>query len=256
MNRRAFLRHAIIGSLVFVPTEGFSLANQKRKGADVCNESISLYDEDVILFTGDSITNASRIAQRYAIPNDTQALGKGYVKVVSSYLNNEYAHKRFKIYNTGVSGNTVKNVYARLQRDVIDLKPTVINLLLGVNDCNVAFRDEGKSNPEKFEQDYRQLLESIKQKLPDTRLVICEPFAHKGVREKIDGWFAHFHDYRKVAKNIAIEFGATFIPLQEAFDNAIAASELACFTKDGIHPSLGGVGLMSNVWISHLKKID
>ena len=84
-------------------------------------------DKKVILFQGDSITDCGRSRE-----NESNR-GTGYPLMVSAVLGaqNPYA---YTLYNRGISGNRIVDVYARIKVDCWNLNPDVLSLLIGVND--------------------------------------------------------------------------------------------------------------------------
>lgn len=64
-----------------------------------------------------------------------------------------------------------------------------------------------------------------------------------------DSWFPVFDKYRAVAKKLAGEFGAIFVPFQTAFDEAQKLAPANHWTGDGVHPSLAEAQLMASLWL-------
>ena len=83
-----------------------------------------------ILFQGDSITDGNR--GRSADPN--HVLGHGYVFIIAAKYGAAFPELKLDFLNRGVSGNTVLDLEKRWQKDVLDLKPDVLSILIGVND--------------------------------------------------------------------------------------------------------------------------
>ena len=123
------------------------------------------------------------------------------------------------------------------------------NLPFGVNDFDGAFTKTGHGDPQRYEREYRELLQRTQTTLPGARLVIGEPYALKGVAPRIDAWYPEFVEYPAVARKIADEFNAIFIPYQRIYDEAGADAPAKYYSKDGMHPSLGGIELMSKAWL-------
>lgn len=103
--------------------------------------SFSVNGKTRVLFIGDSITDAGwgRSGGR-AIPSDKRnrsdqnhLLGQGYVYLCASYFTSEYPDSDFEFLNRGISGNTLPEMAARWQQDVIDLHPDVVSVLIGSN---------------------------------------------------------------------------------------------------------------------------
>ena len=62
------------------------------------------------------------------------ALGRGYVMMVDALLGAVYPERMIRVINMGVSGNTTRDLKARWQRDVLDLKPDWLSIMIGAND--------------------------------------------------------------------------------------------------------------------------
>ncbi len=92
-----------------------SLGNGAVKAADLLVKS-----GDKVAFLGDSITANG------AVPPG------GYVRLVESGLAQQGV--KIEAIPAGVSGNTSKDMLARLERDVLAKKPTLMTLSCGVND--------------------------------------------------------------------------------------------------------------------------
>ena len=83
-----------------------------------------------ILFYGDSITDAGR-TRDLDIPN--KGLGGGYVTYIANQLF-EKSLSDYDIYNTGISGNRIVDLYARIKIDCWNIKPDLLSILIGIND--------------------------------------------------------------------------------------------------------------------------
>jgi len=203
---------------------------------------------DVVLFQGDSITDASRSREKAGNPNEQAALGNGYAWLASAELLVERPKAGLKFFNRGISGNKVYQLADRWQADCLDLRPNVLSILIGVNDFWHTLNGSYHGTVEIYERDYRALLERTRKALPRTRLVICEPFVLRtGVVN--DKWFPVFDEYRAAARRVAEGFRAVFIPYQAMFDQAIKYALPSQFTADGVHPSPSGASLMAEAWI-------
>ncbi|MGN7360592.1 SGNH/GDSL hydrolase family protein [Paenibacillus sp. SAF-054] len=201
----------------------------------------------VILFQGDSITDANR--DRGA--NQKHFIGQSYVYLISSRLANENAEKNPTFINRGISGNRVSDLYARWNEDAFSLQPDVISILIGVNDAWRTMSGEPSGVTDRFERAYRHLLEETREVLPDARLILCEPFVLKGsaTEEKWDGWQARVGVYQGIVRQLAEEFHTIFVPLQDAFDEAATRAEPAYWLHDGVHPTGAGHDVIAKRWL-------
>ena len=208
----------------------------------------SIAKDSVVLFQGDSITDAGR-DKKNAAANDFGALGRGYANMIASALLGAHAPQRLKCYNRGISGHKVPDLQARWQADTIDLKPAVLSILIGVNDIWHKLAGKYDGTVEDYEQGFTKLLADTRTALPTTRLVICEPFvlACGAIDEK---WFPEFTQRRAVAKRVSDAAEATWVPFQTMFDEAVSdATPPAYWAGDGVHPTMAGHALMARTWL-------
>jgi lysophospholipase L1-like esterase len=161
--------------------------------------------------------------------------------------------KELQIYNRGISGNKVYQLADRWEKDCLDLKPDLLSILIGVNDYWHFRNGVYDGTPEIYEHDYRMLLTRTREALPDIRLVICEPFILTGTSAVDNSWVEPFSAYQSIAKKISDEFGATWVPFQKAFDQALEEAPATYWAADGVHPSMAGAQLMAKTWLEALS---
>jgi len=77
-----------------------------------------------------------------------------------------------KVANRGIAGDTTRGMLSRLQTNVLDLHPTVIVLLGGINDLFHA----PQGTPETIGQNVRLMLQQIQAATPATPVLVCEIF--------------------------------------------------------------------------------
>lgn len=203
---------------------------------------------DVILFQGDSITDAGRSREKAGVPNEQPGLGNGYSWLAAAELLVQRPQDNLKVFNRGISGNKVYQLAERWQADCLDLKPNVLSILIGVNDIWHTLNGNYQGTVEIYERDYRALLERTLKALPKVKLVVCEPFVLRcgAVNDK---WFPEFDGYRAAALRVATSFHATFIPFQTMFDEAVKYAPAEHWAKDGVHPTASGASLMAYNWL-------
>ena len=207
---------------------------------------------DVILFQGDSITDAGR-DRNNASPNNSNALGSGYAQLTAADLLYNHPDKNLTIYNKGISGNKVYQLAERWDSDCLQLKPSVLSILIGVNDFWHKLNGNYSGTIDIYRKDFVALLERTKKELPDVRLIIGEPFAVPGIKAVDQKWYPEFTKYRKAAKEIAEQFNAVFIPYQSVFDKAQKSAPGVYWTHDGVHPTLAGANLMAHAWLAAIR---
>jgi lysophospholipase L1-like esterase len=104
-----------------------------------------------------------------------------------------------------------------------------------------------------YESGLNALLARTREALPETKLVICEPFVLRcGAID--DTWFPEFDERRAVAKAAAKMAGALFVPFQSMFDEALSdATPPEYWAKDGVHPTMAGHAIMAKAWLDVTK---
>jgi lysophospholipase L1-like esterase len=249
-SRRDFLKSTSLASagLLTIPqivSAAFSSEGSKKK-------RVEINKDDVILFQGDSITDAGRKKDDSSI-NAAAALGSGYAMIAASDILYKYAEKNVKIYNRGISGNKVYQLAERWDKDCLDLKPNVLSILIGVNDFWHKILGRYDGTIETYRNDFKALLDRTKQKLPGVRLIIGEPYAVKGIKAVDEKWYPEFNEYRAAAKEIAQLYDAVFIPYQAIYDKAQKEAPGVYWTGDGVHPTLAGANLMAHAWTEAVK---
>jgi lysophospholipase L1-like esterase len=124
-------------------------------------QQLALHDGDRVAFYGDSIT-----AQRY------------YTRFVEDFFLTRYPHLHVTFFNAGVPGDTVNGGYtgdtpARLKRDLFPLQPTVVTIMLGMNDG--YYMTFNRKYLDIYEDGYRKLLGLIQTTLPAARITLISP---------------------------------------------------------------------------------
>jgi len=205
----------------------------------------------VILFQGDSITDCGR--DRAATePNRANALATGYPLLIAAELLRARPEANLRIFNRGVSGNTVPDLDARWQTDALDLRPDILSILIGVNDIWHKLNGTYTGTVEQYESGYAALLDRTKQALPLVRLVVLEPFVLR-TGAVADAWFPEVDLRRAAAARVAERAGATFVPLHGLFEQLAREAPPAYWAADGVHPTVAGHGVIARAWLDTVR---
>lgn len=195
----------------------------------------------VIVFLGDSITDADRI-------NTESRLGDGYVSRFAASLLAE--NPDWRILNKGVDGHVTERVAATLHRDCIAYHPDYVSILVGINDVGLiagsdALEQEKLYMLEDSIRAYHEMLFDLSRETSAAVLTL-EPFifAQGGLYEDWIPW------QKKMSKNIqklARNYHAKFIPLQEPLDKAVEEEGYFAITTDGIHLAETGEQILAEI---------
>jgi lysophospholipase L1-like esterase len=198
-----------------------------------------------IVFIGDSITDCDR-------RTDPLGLGSGYVDIVARTLRER--GDLSTVVNTGIAGDRVAHLRERWQTDALDHKPSVLSIYIGVNDTLVTFFAGRPTPPDLFEEHYADVLERTAAAGPP-KLVIVEPFFVGSGADWVhwrEGNAFVYEDLalkRPIVRRLAERYGAAYVPLQAAFEEAVAERGATVVSADGVHPSPFGHQLIARLWL-------
>lgn len=207
-----------------------------------------------ILFTGDSITDGNRYKDEKDRGDLNHQMGHSYAYVINALAGSRYPEAQLYFLNRGISGSRVIDLYGRMYEDMVGLKPDVVSILVGVNDGPQAEHARHATGRKQYGVIYRMMLTELKEALPDTELVLMEPFIGEDgpvYDEDKEAWFTCIRGYQEEVRQIAEEFGAIFVPLQECFDKAAKIRDTKYWIWDGVHPTENGHGLIARQWMKY-----
>lgn len=203
-----------------------------------------------ILFQGDSVTDCDRDRRR------DDHLGNGYPRLIEASLGYEKPGA-FRFLNRGVSGDRVPDVYARIVKDILYLRPDCLSLLIGVNDIWHGIEAHNGTGKARFEKVYDLLLSEVCAELPQTKLIVMEPFVLHGTAtddrpdqpERFRVFDSGVRELAAITRCLAQRYHAIFVPLQEKFDTAVQRAEPSYWLMDGVHPTAKGHELIKRAWL-------
>ena len=192
-----------------------------------------------ILFQGDSVTDASRIRE------DHFDLGQGYPKYTAELVKERCPDAEF--INRGVSGDRTKDVLARVQKDIIDIDPDIVTILIGVNDTWRRYDMDDPTTPEQFRDNYEQILKTVKEQT-HAKIVMIECFLIYGMGR--DYYREDLNPKLDETRRLAVKYADRFIPLDGLLAQASTGKEAiapALISADGVHPAEEGRKLIAKI---------
>ena len=185
-----------------------------------------------VLFQGDSITDAGRSRE------DLTDLGPGYPRYAAALLRERYPQQEWTFINRGISGNRTGDLLARWQEDCIDLQPDLVSILIGINDTWRAFNSNNPTSVERFEENYRRLLEETRAHT-HAKILMLEPFVLHNTPDK-DAWRADLDPKIQAVRRLAWQYADAYVPLDGLFAAACMEQGPLYWTADGVHPVEAG----------------
>src|SRR5438067_12898213 len=124
-------------------------------------DAFSLRDGDRVVFFGDSITDQRR-----------------YTSFVETYVVTRFPKLDVRFVHSGWGGDRVSGggggpMDVRLRRDVIAYHPSVMTIMLGMNDASYRAYDAQIFNT--YAEGYRHILSAVKSALPGIRVTVTQP---------------------------------------------------------------------------------
>jgi lysophospholipase L1-like esterase len=199
-----------------------------------------------LVFIGDSVTDCGRA--RPVGEGSRGALGKGYVAVVDATLSAVHPANPIRVANMGISGDTVRDLAARWDTDVLALAPDWLSVMIGINDVWRQFRksDMGVAvMPDEFESTYDALVARTRAKLKG--LILMTPFYVQGDRN--DPMRRRLDEYRAITIKLAARHGALLVDTQAAIDLALAEQDYAKIAEDRVHPTKTGHAIIARAFL-------
>lgn len=202
--------------------------------------AFALHDGDRVVFYGDSITE-----QRL------------YTTFAETYVVTRFPTMKVSFVHSGWGGDRVTGggggpIDLRLKRDVFAYKPTVVTVMLGMNDA--SYQPFKQPIFETYANGYRHLVESLKSNLPGVRLTLIVPSPFDDVTRPPTfegGYNQVLIRYGEFVRSLAQKEGATVADLNtpvvaalkkaNELDHSLAPHLIA----DRVHPGPGGQLLMA-----------
>ncbi|MEU9652080.1 SGNH/GDSL hydrolase family protein [Streptomyces sp. NPDC048110] len=202
--------------------------------------ALQLPTRGCLLFQGDSITASQRD------PDDGAALGHGFVSRIARALAS--SHPQLRVVNRGVSGDRVSDLVRRWQEDCLALQPSVVSVLVGVNDTWRRFDRDDPTPVEAYERSYRNILtRSARQ---DSHLVLVEPFLVP-FRDEQWAWREDLDQRIAAVRRLSREFDAPLLAADGLLNQAVHAhGGPAALTNDGVHLTEAGHVVLADAWLA------
>jgi len=192
------------------------------------------------VFYGDSITDQ----RLYTTFTETYVVTR-FPKLDVSFVHSGWGGDRV----TGGGGGPID---VRLRRDVFAYKPTVMTIMLGMNDGSYKAFDEKIFDT--YAKGYQRIIDSVKKELPGIRVTVIQPSPYDDVTQpaKFEGGYnavlVRYGDFvKELAGKEKLNVADLNAPVVAALEKAKASdAELAKkIIPDRVHPGASGHLLMA-----------
>jgi len=185
----------------------------------------------------------------------------GYVWLVRHFLANLYPGQKIETLNAGISGNKSNDMIARYQTDVLDKKPDLLTISVGVNDVWHGFYDNHPlgDGPRGLKlEDYKRNVEEMVTKAEATgaRVVllaatpIYEDFSNRE-NAKQAAFNAALKDIAKRHRLIYVDYQKAMRDIVSTYRKRTGGSD-NFLTTDGVHMNAEGNKVMAHTLLTAL----
>ena len=191
---------------------------------------LRLKARDRIVALGDSITQAG-----------------GYLRFMKKVLDLNYADLKIEVVNAGISGHKSTDMSARLKKDVIDKRPSVVTISCGVNDVWHGFYDPPRGvDLETYTALIRKMVDDLRSSTK-ADIYLLTPTIIK--EDLLSPENAQMESYCEAVRRIAAEKKCNLVELNQLFNLSLRAAQSGGApdfhpTSDGVHMKPSGDFLM------------
>jgi lysophospholipase L1-like esterase len=201
-----------------------------------------------LVMIGDSITDCNRAFPIGETSNG--GLGNGYVSLVNALLTATYPRHRIRVINTGEDGNTVRDLAARWQNDVLALQPDWLSVMIGINDVWRLFNSTLQVEWHVSLGTYATLRHQRTR--PQLKgLILMTPYLIEP--DRADPIRAMMDRYGAAVRAVAEKYQAIFVDTQAAFDVVMKDVHPMSLAGDRVHPGLTGHAILARAFLAAIK---
>ena len=204
---------------------------------------------DRIVFAGDSVTDMG--SDNPVGEGLFESLGRSYVRVIENMLVAWYPELNIRITNSGISGNTSRDLLERFDRDVVSLKPDYVSICIGINDVWRQFDcpaiPELSVMPEEYERNIEKMILAVKDNVKG--IFICSPYYIEPNRE--DTMRRRIDEYVEICRALAGKYGCFFVDFQRVYADFCKTHHSCYIAWDRVHPNQMGATLMAREFLKY-----
>ena len=203
---------------------------------------------DRIVFSGDSVTDMGSVNPVGEGLFDN--VGHSYVRIIENMLAVYYPEIKIRVTNSGISGNTSRDLLARFDRDVVALNPDWVSICIGINDVWRQFDTpaipDGQVMPEEYEQNMEAMIGKVKGKVKG--IFILSPYIMEP--NSADMMRARMNEYVEICRRLAQKHGCVFVDFQKMYEDYCSVRHSSFIAWDRIHPNEVGATLMAREFLN------
>ncbi len=218
---------------------------QENSSLPAMPAAVDLQDGDTFVFLGDSITH-----QRL------------YTQHVETFFYTRFPQRRIRFHNAGVGGAQAWDALQRMRKDVTDLKPRYVSILLGMNDGR--YQPFNREIFDRYQRDMTEVVRQLREAGAAPILISPTMFdsraASQQKRERSAEMLAEYNSvlayYGRWLQHRAVETGMSYVdmygPLNRITLNQRRKDGRFTMIRDAVHPDAPGQVVMALAMIEQL----
>lgn len=206
---------------------------------------------DRIIFAGDSVTDMG--SEQPVGEGLFDNVGRSYVRVIENMLAVYYPEIKVRVTNSGISGNTSRDLLSRFDRDVVNLNPDWVSICIGINDVWRQFDcpaiPDLQIMPDEYEENLEKMILAVKNNVKGIFILtpyIMEPLREDMMRKRMD-------EYVEICRKLAEKHGCVFVDFQKMYEDYCSVRHSSYIAWDRIHPNQVGATLMAREFLKHCE---
>ena len=209
-----------------------------------------------VVFLGDSITQAGE-------SKEGEGTYKGFITSLKENVGQE-----MELINKGISGNKVSDLLLRYKYDVLELKPDIVFIYIGINDVWHKYDWGTGTDIDVYEDGLRKIIADIK--IKGAKIILCTPtvIGENSGEFKLNNSFKNIDTmdimnkdldaFSDVIRNLSSEFNTELLDLRKKFKDYISENNTenvykGILTSDGVHLNNQGNKLIADEMIKFLN---
>ena len=209
-----------------------------------------------VIFLGDSITQAGESVEG-------EGTYKGFITSLKENIGQE-----MELINKGIGGNKVPDLLLRYKNDVLELKPNIVFIYIGINDVWHKYDWGSGTDIDIYENGLRKIISEIK--TTGAKIILCTPTViGENIGEfKLVNKFKYIETtdimnndldaFSDVVRNLSSEFNTELLDLRKKFKDYISKNNMENLSKgiltyDGVHLNNEGNKLIADEMIKFLN---
>lgn len=181
----------------------------------------------------------------------------GFIKLLDSLLKEKDKNNTYQLEGAGVSGDKIYDLYLRLQKDVLDKKPDIVVIWIGVNDVWHKQTFGTGTDADKFQKFYTGIIEKLRDQNID--IILATPAVigeKKGFVNQQDG---DLNQYSEIIRQLASFYNCGLADMRKEFHeynqkHNTSNRESGILTYDGVHLNKQGNQFVAGILTELLIK--